>query len=118
MTHEQLIAACFQWHWNTFPEERRMLFAVNNNVSAGLSKQEQIREGNKNKAKGVVAGVLDFVYLTPMGKMAFLDAKVGNDVLSEEQIDFCVKANERGHWIDTFSTLKEFQDIINKLRNG
>jgi len=112
MTHEQLIAASFQWHWNTFPEERRMLYGVNNNVSAGLSKQQQITEGNKNKAKGVVAGVFDFCYLPVMGGTVYLDAKVGNDTLSDEQLDFKYKCHSRGVPCHTFSTLEEFQRLI------
>lgn len=112
MTHEQLIAACFQWHWNTFIEERRTLYGVNNNVSAGLSKQQQLIEGNKNKAKGVVAGVYDLCYLPVEGGMVYLDAKVGNDTLSEEQLDFKAKCHTRGIPCHTFSTLEEFQKII------
>lgn len=118
MTHEQLIAAVTQWFWNTFPEERRMLYAINNNVSAGLSKQQQIVEGNKNKAKGVVAGVLDLCYITYSGACVYLDAKVGNDTLSDEQKDFCEKLNDRGMLWFLFSTVDEFKEIIDKLQNG
>lgn len=118
MTHEQLIAKCTQWFWNEFPEERRMLFAVNNNVSSGLSRQQQIIEGNKNKAKGVVAGVLDLCYLCFTGQIVFMDAKVGKDRLSNEQLDFIDKLNSRGIMWFTFSTFEEFQQIIKQLRDG
>lgn len=117
MTHEQLIAASFQWHWNTFPEERRMLYAVNNNVSSGLSKQKQVIEGNKNKAKGVVAGVYDLCYLPSNGGCVYLDGKVGNDTLSIEQTDFKMKCHDRGIPCYTFSTLEEFKKIINDWRS-
>lgn len=116
MTHEQLIAECFKWHWNNFPWERQMLYGINNNVSAGLSPLQQKIEGNKNKSKGVVAGVLDFCYITFSGKVVYLDAKVGKDTLSNEQIWFCEKLTERGIMWDTFSTLEEFQKIINMLQ--
>jgi len=118
MTHEQLIAKCTQWFWNEFPEDRRMLYAVNNNVSAGLSRQQQIIEGNKNKAKGVVAGVLDLCYINFDGRSAYLDAKVGNDVLSKEQEDFCEKLDRRGIAWFVFSSFEEFQLIIKRLRDG
>ncbi len=108
MTHEQLIAKCFQWHWNEFPEERKMLYGVNNNSFNRL-------EGNKNKAKGVVPGVLDFGYILP-GMMAFLDGKVGNDILSAAQEDFILKATRRGCVCSTFSTFEEFKEIIYSLR--
>lgn len=117
MTHEQLIAICFQWHWNTFPGERRMLYGINNNTSAGLSKQQQIIEGNKNKAKGVVAGVLDLCYIGNF-RVTWLDAKVGNDKMSDDQIDFILKLEARGHEWYEFNSLDGFQKIINNLRNG
>ncbi len=118
MTHEQLIAACTQWFWNTHVEERRMLYAINNNVSAGLTKQQQIIEGNKNKAKGVVPGVLDLCYITYTGKPVYFDAKIGNDKLSEEQKDFCEKLDDRGVIWFTFSSLEEFQYLIDQIQNG
>lgn len=111
MTHEQLIAECFQWHWNEFPEERRMLYGVNNNSSS-------IIEGNRNKAKGVVPGILDFCYICTDGRVAYLDAKVGNDRPSEEQIDFCEKLTDRGIFWQFFSSLEEFKQIIEFLQNG
>lgn len=116
MTHEQLIAKCTQWFWNTFPEERRMLYGVNNNVSSGLSRQQQLIEGNKNKAKGVVPGVLDLCYILP-NKVCYLDAKVGKDKLSSEQIDFIKKLEDRGHTWAVFSSFEEFQTIINNLQS-
>ena len=118
MTHEQLIAICFQWHWNEFPDERQMLYGVNNNVSSGLSPLRQRIEGNKNKAKGVVAGILDFCYILPRyNTCCYLDAKVGKDKLSEQQMDFCDKLTKRGIQWFTFSSLREFQEIIKSLRN-
>lgn len=126
MTHEQLIAQCFQWHWNTFPDERQMLYGVNNNISDALlanvptylRKQLAIQEGNKNKAKGVVSGVLDFCYLAPKGGVVYLDAKVGKDVLSHPQREFIRKIQERGHTAFIFSSFEEFQEIIKALQYG
>lgn len=118
MTHEQLIAKVTQRFWNEVPEERRMLYAVNNNVSSGLSKQQQIIEGNKNKAKGVVAGVLDLCYICYDGRVVYFDAKVGNDTLSEAQRDFCTKLDQRGILWFTFETEEEFFTIMERLRNG
>lgn len=111
MTHEQLIADCFQWHWNTYPEERRMLYAVNNNSYNRI-------EGNRNKAKGVVAGVFDFCYLPTHGGCIYLDAKVGKDMLSDEQLDFAAKCSARRILTFTFSTIEEFKHILKGIRNG
>jgi len=126
MTHEQLIAAVTQWFWNNHPEERGMLYAINNNISEGLlsyvpkylrSHAARI-EGNKNKAKGVVPGVLDLCYITYEGKPVYLDAKVGNDKLSDEQKDFCEKLTDRGILWFVFSSVDEFKNIINTIQNG
>ena len=125
MTHEQLIAKCTQWFWNTYPEERRMLFAVNNNISESLlvyvpdAVRQRIaeREGNKNKAKGVVPGVFDLIYIMPQ-QVIVMDAKVGKDTLSEEQKDFRMKCLDRGHGAFTFSTFEEFTEIIELVQNG
>lgn len=111
MTHEQLIAECFQWHWNEFPWERRMLYGVNNNSKDWM-------EGAKNKAKGVVAGVLDFCYITYSGRSVYLDGKVGADKLSKEQIEFCDLLDQRGILWFLFSSLEEFQIIIKSLQDG
>lgn len=116
MTHEQLIAECTQWFWNEFPEERRCLFAINNNVSAGLSKHQQMIEGNKNKAKGVVPGIFDLCYILPQ-KVIYMDGKIGKDVLSDEQKDFKAKAESRGCGCEVFSTLMQFQVLIRTLQD-
>lgn len=111
MTHEQLIAKCTQWFWNEMVSERRMLYAVNNNVSAGLTKHQQIIEGNKNKAKGVVSGVLDLCLIGDR-RVMWLDAKIGNDRPSEEQLDFVDKCHKRGHVCAFFSSFEEFQELV------
>lgn len=108
MTHEQLIAQCFQWHWNTYTDERRMLYGVNNNSYNRI-------EGNRNKAKGVVPGVLDFCYITPIGTSVYLDAKIGSDKLSAVQLDFIAKLEERRILWFTFSTFEDFKNIINSF---
>lgn len=118
MTHEKLISECTQWFWNSFPAERRMLYAINNNTSAGLSKQQSLIEGNKNKAKGVVKGVLDLCYLTPYGSCIYFDAKIGSDSLSHEQQDFCDKLDARRISWFLFSSFEEFKQLINTLKNG
>ncbi len=122
MTHEQLINVCFLWHWNEFPEDRRMLYAVNNNISEGLLKfvpqgrREQVarQEGAKNKSKGVVAGILDFCYIG-YNSVCWLDGKVGDDKLSDEQKDFIKKCQDKGHLCFTFRSLEEFQKIMYSL---
>ena len=58
----KLQSQCFLHHWNHYPEERGLLFTVNNNASDSY-------QGAVMKAMGVVAGVSDMVYLHPDGAM-------------------------------------------------
>lgn len=111
MTHEQLIAECATWFWNDMISERRMLYAVNNNVSSMLSPYDQRKQGAKNKAMGVVAGVFDFCLIGDR-RVCWLDGKVGYDKPSDEQLDFMTKCQIRGHMCLFFGTLDEFQEIV------
>ena len=60
MKEFKLQAQCFQHHWNNYPEERGLLFTVNNNSSSKY-------DGSVMKAMGIVAGVSDMVFLHPSG---------------------------------------------------
>ena len=87
ITEEQLQAQCFIWFWNTFPGQRQMLYAVNNNSVNRI-------EGNRHKSIGVVAGVADLTFVH-MGGVTFIELKVGKNVQSAEQIMFQLKVEIR-----------------------
>ena len=107
MTEEQLQVKCFQWHWNTFPRERRMLWHNNNNAAS-------LRDGAKNKARGVVAGVADFTLVTD-GGVVFIELKLPGGKKSDEQKDFTSKAVTRGAGCFTIYSFEEFKQLINKI---
>lgn len=73
----RLQAQCYQWYHNTYPSNRGMLFAINNN-------SVDARKGAINKAIGVVAGVSDMVLLST-DMVYFLEFKTLNGVQSEKQ---------------------------------
>lgn len=100
---------CFMWFWNKYPEERRMLFHVDNN-----SWNEVI--GAQKKALGVCAGVSDFIYIY-WGKVYFLECKKPGGAQSEYQREFMRKCQDRGHIYNIFESLVEFQKIIKTIRN-
>ena len=68
MTESQIQAACFQWHWNTYPIERMRLFMNYNNPPNKIM-------GGQLKAQGMLAGVADMTYLLPSGCVAFIEFK-------------------------------------------
>ena len=48
----------FVWHWNNYPQERRLLFMVHNEASSRI-------RGARLKGQGMIAGVSDLIYLNP-----------------------------------------------------
>lgn len=100
----KLQSDCFLWHWNTFPEDRQMLFHVNN-------KGRNAIEGNKFKAMGVVKGVSDMIYIMP-GKVLFIEFKAASGAQRPEQQTFEKKVKERGFNYIIIRTIEEFKKLI------
>lgn len=100
MNEQQLQAQCFQWHWNTYPEERGMLYHNNNNSVNKVV-------GNRMKAIGVVKGVSDFTLVLP-NRVVFIEMKILNGRQSPDQNAFQLKAQERGH---IYSIIRDFEDF-------
>lgn len=78
MTELQLQSRCFQWAWNTYPELRRLLFAVPNGGT------RHAREAMNLKASGVVPGIPDMICLYngyPVG----IEFKTDTGVVSKDQ---------------------------------
>jgi len=107
MTEEQLQCKCFQWHWNEYPNERRMLWHNNNNTSSAL-------QGAKNKARGVVAGVADFTLVTD-GGVVFIELKLPGERQKPEQQNFEVKVLMKGAKYYIVYSFEEFKTLIQKL---
>lgn len=60
-----ILAEAWQWAWNTYPVTRRCLFHVPNELDRlpGETKQNHIRRLTQAKAKGVVPGVPDLLFV-------------------------------------------------------
>lgn len=108
---EKIQSQCYQWFHNTFPQERKMLFHVDNNSWNNVI-------GAKKKALGVNAGVSDMVYILPFGNVAFLECKTIVGEQSDEQKIFQRKVMERGHIYLIFRNLAEFKEIITNLQQN
>ena len=104
MTEQQLQAKCFIWHWNTFPEERRMLFHADNNSANRII-------GNQKKSAGVVKGVSDLILICE-GFTVYIEMKTETGVQSREQKDFAEKVRSRGHTYFVCRSEEEFQRIV------
>ncbi len=110
-SEDDLQAKCFQWFWNTYPEHRRMLFAVPNG-----GHRDKIT-ANRLKATGVVPGVSDLILVVLEG-VIFIEMKTETGVQSKEQLDFQLKVESRGHWYYVVRTFNDFKELINSYING
>lgn len=102
-----LQSRCFLWAWNSYPENRRMLFHVQNKARNKI-------EGAKFKAMGVVSGVSDLILVTE-GRVVFIELKTGKGVQSEEQQEFEGRVKERGHSYVIIRTEAEFKKLVTLL---
>ena len=109
MTEQQLQAKCFIWHWNTYPNERRMLFHADNNSANAIV-------GNRKKSSGVVKGVSDMVLITSGGTV-YLEFKTEIGVQSAEQRDFQAKVIERNHTYWIIRSFEQFVKLIKTIYN-
>lgn len=90
MTEEQLQAQIFQYHWNNYPEERGLLFHVQQKARNAI-------EGAKFRALGVVPGVSDLIYLKPGGLPVLIELKTETGPQSESQRSWQNKAELAGY---------------------
>lgn len=101
---EQFQAQCIQWFWNTFPDERQMLFHVQQKAKNKI-------EGARFKAIGVVKGVSDLVLIT-YSRVIFIELKWDKGDQSKEQISFEAKVKQRNHPYFVVRSLDEFKKLI------
>lgn len=103
-SEDQLQAECFQWHWNNFPKERGLLFHVNQKARNAI-------EGNRMKAMGVVPGVSDLIWLSPLG-IIFIEMKTEKGMQSDDQKRFQIQVENLGHKYIICRSFSQFQNIF------
>jgi hypothetical protein len=106
MSEIQLQAACFQWFWNTYPDERGLLYMNYNNA-------KNQSHGAILKAIGMVAGVADLTLLTKNGAM-FIELKTEVGKQSPTQKQWEAKVREYGYQYHVVRTLEEFKSLVNQ----
>src|SRR5690554_4450428 len=106
---------CFIWYNNTFclkfHSPRGLMFSVPNEL------------GGKNKVStalarstGLTAGVSDTILMLPNSKIIFVEFKIAKGRQSEEQKDFENRVKEHGYDYYIIRSLKEFKELINKIK--
>lgn len=105
ISEDRLQQEIFTYHWNNYPEERGLLFMVHNNPRNRI-------EGAQLKAKGLVAGVSDMIYLAPMPRLPFLlELKTLSGKQSPEQKAWQTLTYKAGYYYAIVRTLEEAKKI-------
>lgn len=106
----QMQAECFQHHWNTYPNERGLLHANNNNSHNAI-------KGNQNKALGIVKGVSDMEYFKS-GQMYFLEFKTPEGTQSKAQKEFQRQVEAEGGIYLIIRSFEQFKEFIKSLQTN
>lgn len=103
-TEGRLQQELFTKHWNQYPAERRLLFAVNNNSVNRV-------KGAQMKSIGVVSGVSDMIYINPrQTKPQFLELKLPNGRQSPTQQEFQDKIEALGYEYYIVKSIADFNN--------
>jgi len=102
----QMQSKAFVNLWNTRPDLRYRVFAINNNSQNGI-------KGAMNKSMGVVAGVADMCYLKPEGKVVWIEWKTEIGKQSNEQKEFEKVCRQLGHEYVIVRSEDEFLSVLN-----
>ena len=108
MKHQESIlqTSCVKWFRLQYPN--LVIYAVPNGGS------RNVREAQRLKAEGVLAGVADLVIMLPQGKSLYIEMKVKGNRQTQNQKDFQKIAETLGHTYAVCYSFEEFKDIIEK----
>ena len=99
-----LQASCVRWFRYQYPH--LVIYAVPNGGS------RNVREAQRPKTEGVLAGVADLVVLLPQGKSLYIEMKVKGNQQTDNQKEFQKKVTTLGHTYVVCYTFEEFQQVI------
>ncbi len=107
-TEDRILSDFHEYVWNGFPAYRRLCFHPLNEQTTGPF------AGALNKAKGVVAGVSDYIVLIACGGFHGLciEFKVPGGVQSDKQKDFEAKVVAQGYKYEVAYSTEEGIDIF------
>ena len=108
MKHQEsnLQSACVRWFRLQYPN--LVIYAVPNGGS------RNVREAQRLKAEGVLAGVADLTILLPQGKIIYIEMKVKGNQQTDNQKAFQQKAEALGYKYYVCYSFDEFKAIIEK----
>ena len=108
MKHQEstLQTSCVKWFRLQYPN--LVIYAVPNGGS------RNVREAQRLKSEGVLAGVADLVVLLPQGKSLYIEMKVKGNKQTDNQKAFQDKAITLGHPYTVCYSFEEFKEVIER----
>lgn len=112
-SEDRILSDFHLWMWENEPSLRRLCFHPNNEANLGPL------AGAMNKAKGVVAGVADYIMLVPnqTSHGLCIEFKVPGGVQSDKQQDFEQKVKAMGYRYEVAYSTEEAIKIWQEYHN-
>ena len=99
-----LQTSCVKWFRLQYPN--LVIYAVPNGGS------RNVREAERLKSEGVLAGVADLVVLLPQGKSLYIEMKVKGNKQTLNQKEFQQKAEVLGHKYYVCYSFEDFEKVV------
>jgi hypothetical protein len=107
-THDKLQAMCWQWHYNSYPEDRGYIRLIYSNPRNKI-------QGAKLKAAGLTAGTPDMVWWRKKQDI-FFEFKVGKDKLSDDQISTHEILKSVDKMVYVIKTIDQYIDYVRRIK--
>ena len=106
MKHQEssLQTSCVKWFRYQYPH--LVIYAVPNGGS------RNVREAQRLKSEGVLAGVADLTILLPQGKSLYIEMKVKGNRQTPNQKEFQQKAEALEHKYYVCYCFEDFENVI------
>jgi hypothetical protein len=108
LSEDQIIKQCHVWLWNTYPALRGLNWHIAN------ERKTTKLQGSILKAKGVVAGVPDYV-INYKSKTYYVEFKTEQGKQSDSQKIIEHQLNKHGFDYRIIRSFEEFKDFINQI---
>ena len=107
----RLQAECFKEAWNQYPETRRLLFHVENELNMAGNNS---RLGAIRRAEGIVRGVSDLILLMPRGKYhgLMIEMKTMDGYQRKEQKEWQSLVEAQGYRYEVIRTKDAFMALL------
>jgi hypothetical protein len=110
-TEDRIQQECYMWFWNTYPELRKLLFAIPN------GRYRNVIDAVILNKTGLVAGVSDMIFLYK-GTAYLFELKTETGVQSDVQKEWEAIVNKQGFNYYIIRDFIEFSKVIVGIINN